>query len=52
MKNLARALHHCWKVYKKASCDYFAPLLVLWEGSVGGKVNENESQRTRHIGKA
>lgn len=32
MKNLARALHYCWHVYKEASREYFSPLLVLWNG--------------------
>lgn len=52
MKNLAHVLRFCWKAYKEASRDYFAPLLVLWNGAVNGKTRESGHHRTGHIGKA
>lgn len=43
MKNLARALRHCWKVYKEASREYFAPFLVLWNGNINERRQPHRS---------
>lgn len=34
MKNLAHAIRYCWRAYKQARREYFAPLLMLWNGFI------------------
>lgn len=41
MKSIAHSLQIFWKVYKEASRDYFAPILVLWNADVNGKPHKH-----------
>lgn len=51
MTKLAKVLRYCWNMYKQASREYFAPIMVLWNG-VNGRVHKDVHHRTGHIGKA